>query len=158
MPKKNGGKVTRRATADDARILLTLFDQRREPLLRKARKFVLFEFSPRNNEEFLNVVSAFGTDEQTYLRMVWGYWDQAAALVNYGAVHEELFNEFANEMYLLYAKYKEFIPALRANFNPKALANVEKVATRTAESRATVERFEKMIAERFKPRAAKTAS
>lgn len=156
--KTSKSKSARQATQADAQILLTLYDQRREERLRKARNYVLFEFAPHGEEDFLKVIQAFGSEEQTYFRMVSSYWEQAAALVTYGSVHEGLFNEFSQELCFLYAKYKDFIPALRKNMNPNALRHVEAVATRTAENRERVARMEKIIAERFRPRAAKTGS
>jgi hypothetical protein len=147
-----------KATSADADIVLKLYELRREPELRKARKFIMFEFSPHNEKELLELLGAFGTDHQTYWRMVSSYWDQAAALVVRGAVHPGLFHDFASELYFLYAKYREFIPAVRREFNPEAWVNIEKVANHSKESREAVARFERIIAERFRPRAAKTGS
>lgn len=160
MPSKknSSAKSAPKATHADAEIVLRLFEQRREPELRKARNYVLFEFAPRTNEEFLAVITNFGTPEQTHCRMVFGYWDQSAALVTHGAVHADLFDDFSTELCFLYAKYKDFIPALRANLNPEALQHVEKVANRSQKNRERVQRFQRIIAERFKPRAAKTGS
>src|SRR5215471_19614504 len=153
--KKRSSRPEPKATAADAEIVMRLFEFRRDETMRKARNYVTFEFSPRTNEELLSVLGAFGTPEQTYWRMVSSYWEQAASLVNRGAVHAGLFDDWANELYFLYAKYKEFLPAVRANMNPTAWQNIEKLANRSAETRERVARMEKMIAERMRPRAAK---
>ena len=147
-----------RATHADADIVLRLYEQRRDPELRKARNYVNFEFQPSTVDEFLSVATNLGTPEQTYIRMVFSYWEQSAALVNRGAVHAGLFDDFCGELYFTYAKYKQFLPALRKNMSPTAWTNVEKVAERSPESRERVARMEKMIAERFRPRAARTGS
>ena len=148
-----------RATHGDADIVLRLYEQRREPELRKARNYVCFQFSPSTIDDFTSVSTNFGTPEQTYIRMAFSYWEQAAALVNRGAVHAGLFDDFAGELYFIYAKYKQFVPAVRRQMNnPNFLTNIEKVAERSPESRERVARMEKMIAERFRPRAARTGS
>ena len=148
-----------RATHADADIVLRLYEQRREPELRKARNYVCFEFRPSTIDEFTSVSTNLGTPEQTYIRMAFSYWEQAAALVNRGAVHAGLFDDFGGELYFIYAKYKQFVPAVRRQMNnPNFLVNIEKVAERSQESRERVARMEKMIAERFRPRAARTGS
>jgi hypothetical protein len=155
--RNNRTQPARKPTHADAEILLKLYELRRDDLLRKARNFVMFEFSPRTNEEFLAVASAFGTQEQTYCRMVWSYWEQAASLATHGVIHPDLFDEFSGELFFIYAKYKDFIPALRT-ITPTALLHVEKVANRNAASRERVQRVQKMIAERRRPQAAKTGT
>ena len=148
-----------KATPADADIVLRLYEQRREPELRKARNYVCFEFAPTTIDEFTSVSTNFGTPEQTYIRMAFSYWEQAAALVNRGAVHAGLFDDFGGELYFIYAKYKQFIPAVRRQMdNPNFLINIEKVAERSPQTRERVARMEKMIAERFRPRAARTGS
>ena len=159
MAKKKNSRAQSgpKATPQDAQIVLHLFDQRREAVMRKARNFVAFEFSPHNEEEFMATVMAMGTEPQTYWRMVSSYWEQAAALPNHGAVHAELFRDYSNELFFLYAKYGDFLPAIRKVF-PTAWANIEKFVTATPERREQVARIRKMIAERFAPRSAKAAS
>ena len=156
--KTSSEKPTTKATPADAQILLHLFDQRREEIMRKARTYIAFEFQPHTADDFMKTAMAMGTQEQTYFRMVFSYWEQAAALSVHGAVHADLFDEFAGEMYFLYAKFKDFVPTFRRAMNsPTAFSNIEKVVNRTAAGRERIERTQKMIAERFAPRAAKTA-
>ena len=156
--KKNVRTIAEcKATHADAEIGLRLYEQRREDLLRKARNYVNFEFAPQTVEEYMKVGMAFGTQEQTYLRMVFSYWEQSAGLVARGILHSGVFDDFCGEMYFVYAKYKRFIPAVREMVGPNFLRNVETVANRSKESRERVERMEQFMAERFRARAAKAS-
>ena len=67
----------RSATPEDAKLILKLYDLRREPLMRKARDFVN-NFFPQSADEFLKLAQAWGTQENAYVRQVVSYWDMAA--------------------------------------------------------------------------------
>ncbi len=157
MPAKKGKGSN--ATHKDAQVCLKLYELRRDETLRKARNYVLFQFNPTNEQEFRNVAFAFGTPEQTYCRMVWSYWEQAAALVNRGAVHSELFDDFSGEMYFLYAKFRRYIPAARKESgNPEFFKHIEQVANSSAERKQRVQRVGKIIQERLLAPAKKEAA
>jgi len=121
----------KRATAKDAELLLQLYDLRREPVLRTARKYLVTEFWPATFDDFSAVLNAFGTDQNAWLRQGLTYWDMAAALVLQGALNEELFYQANLEPYFLYVKYGAFLPQVRKEFiNPEFLINLEKLAQR----------------------------
>jgi len=146
---------SRPATHADAELLLHLYDQRRDEKLRKARNFVLFEFIPTTNEEFVAMAFSFGSEHQLYFRMVLSYWEQTAALANRGVIHGELFDDFSGELFFLYAKYGSFFPLMRERLNPDFGKHIEQVALATPARRARVERAQKMIASRrAQPKAA----
>ena len=90
MAKQGKGS---KVTAQDAELILKLYDLRREPTMRKARNFMAAEFWPQNYDQFKAVVYAFGTEQNAWLRQVWTYWDMAAAMVLKGAINEDLFFE-----------------------------------------------------------------
>ncbi len=140
------------ATQADAQIVMHLYDQRTNEQMRKARKFILLEWFPSNFEEFVQVAMAFGTEKQQHLRQAGSYWEQACALANRGAVHEELFLDWASEAFVLYAKFEPFIAQFR-QFNPNFLKNTEKLVTATEERRARV----KLVQQNFLPRIAAAA-
>ena len=63
--------------------------------------------------------------------MVFGYWDQACALLNYGLLHEDLFFETSGEFFGVWERVKPAIQQGRELFkNKQFLAHVEKAATR----------------------------
>lgn len=121
----------KKATAQDAQIILHLYELRGEAVMRAARKFMVSEFWPQNYDEFKAVLTGYGTEQNAYLRQVLTYWDMAAAMVVQGAVHEELFFQSNNEPYFLWAKFGEYLPQSRNDFaTPFFCLNLEKLAQR----------------------------
>lgn len=140
-------------TAADAKVILKLYDLRREAEMRKARNWWLMTFWPQNLDDFLQIANAMGSQENNWMRQVTGYWEMAASMVVHGAVHPDLFLEpsFSGEMYFIFAKVRPFLGELRDKMgSPSMLRNVEKVATLTDESRARLQQFETRVAARRK--------
>ena len=73
---------------ESAQLNLQLFDLRRDPELRKARSWFLWEFNPETLAELITIVSG---DKNAAFRMVIGYWDMAASLVSTGAIDGDAF-------------------------------------------------------------------
>ena len=114
---------------DDARLILELYDLRREPEMRKARQWWLTTFWPRDVDEYMKVAMAAGTSENNWLRQVLSYWGIVAMLVNNGILSEKLFLDpsFSGELYFILAKLKPILKELRERTkNPDMLVNVEK--------------------------------
>jgi|SRR5271165_604147 len=119
-----------KATATDAQLILQLYDLRREPELRKARKWWLTEFWPANAEDFAKVAGDMGSQENAWLRQASSYWSMAAALVLHGTLNAELFLLPANsgEMFFILAKVHPFLKELREKMgDPHLFGNIEKV-------------------------------
>jgi hypothetical protein len=124
----------KKASAQDAELILKLYELRREAELRKARNWWLWEFSPRNADDFLKVANASGTQENNWLRQGGSYWGMAASLVRQGLLDEELFLRPAcsGEMFFLFAKVYPFLPELREKLgDPEVFLDVEKVVMGT---------------------------
>jgi hypothetical protein len=96
------------ATAADAGLILQLYGLRQEETLRKARKFLTFDFDPKDVDELRAVSRARGTDENAYWRQAMSYWEMAASLVLRGALDADLFLDSNAEGLLIYAKYHHF--------------------------------------------------
>ena len=112
----------------DADLVLRLYDLRREEKLRAARAW-LGTFSPASGEE---LYEAYLSPDNVYLRMVAGYWDMAAALVNQGILHRGLFFETGGEAFFLWAKLGEFVPRFRElSGSTTFLAGVERLIRET---------------------------
>lgn len=93
------------ATAADAGVVLELYKLRQEETLRKARKFVGFEFWPKDLEELRAVTRNPANENNAYWRQVLSYWEMAASLVLRGAVDPDLFFDSQGEGIFLYAKF-----------------------------------------------------
>lgn len=96
------------ATASDAELILQLYKLRQEETLRRARRFMVFEFHPKSLEELRAVSRNPGSEQNAYWRQAISYWEMAASFVLRGALDPELFFDSANEGILLYAKFHHF--------------------------------------------------
>src|SRR5579872_3525093 len=90
-------RTQRPATYEDANLLLRLYDLRREEKLRAARDWFAKNFHAGTMEE-TQKLCPFGSEENTYFRMVVGYWDMAASFVTAGVLHQELFAQNSREL------------------------------------------------------------
>jgi hypothetical protein len=124
----------KKASAKDAEIILKLYELRREPELRKARNWWLWNFSPRTSEDFMKIANAAGSEENNWLRQGASYWGMAAAFVNQGLLDEDLFLRPAcsGEMFFIFAKVYPFLEDLREKLgDPEVFRDVEKVVMST---------------------------
>jgi hypothetical protein len=111
----------------DADLILKLYDLRREATMREARNW-FFTFNPTSMQD---VIEALLGEHSGHYRMVVSYWDMAAAMVNNGAIDEQLFNETNGEHMFVYAKIAPVIEEIRTSFaNPDFLQNLEKLVKR----------------------------
>ena len=118
-----------RATYDDARLILSLYETRREERLRKARAWFAGSFKPRSLEDFAALCPP-GSDENASYRMVTTYWEMVASFITSGVLSQELFFQSGRELLLVWERLREILPALRErNKDPFAYANLEAVAT-----------------------------
>jgi hypothetical protein len=125
--------MTNKATHADADIILRLYDLRRDPIMREARKFVCFEFWPSSFDELGKLFTA-GGKEFAYWRQVTSYWDMAMSFVTRGALDANLFLDNANEMFFVYAKIKPFLPALREAVSPLFWKRIDDFITSSPEA------------------------
>ena len=107
--------MAKKATVQDAQLILKLYDLRREAEMRKARRWLTVEFWPQNAEEFIAVTNSFPSQENAWLRQVGGYWDMAASFVLHGALNEELFLQpgCSGEMFFILGKIYPFLKEFR---------------------------------------------
>ena len=114
------------ATHEQVNLMLKLYDMRREPKLREARDWVGANFQVNNLEDVMRLCPP-GSKENAYMRMVYGYWEMVASIVNRGLVDEDLFFENSGEQWAMWEKVKPVIAAWRAMFaNQHFLGNLEK--------------------------------
>ncbi len=113
---------------ESAHLILELYDLRREKVMRKARDWVI-RFFP---ESFDEVMGTFMHEKNSaYFRMVISYWDNAAAMVNHGAIDEEMFNDMNGEHVIVFSKIHPFLGEIREAFgNDDFLKNLEKLVMR----------------------------
>jgi hypothetical protein len=147
-----------RAKAEDAELILKIYDLRREPVMRAARKYVVSEFWPQNYDEFKAVVTGYGTEPNAWFRQVLTYWNMIAAIVLRGAVNEQLFFETNTEPYFLWAKFGEYIPQIRKEqIDPVFLSHLEKLTSKPAAKKRIKALQERLGASRAQAAAAAKA-
>jgi hypothetical protein len=121
------------ATYDDANLILKLYDLRREPRLRDARKW--FGGAPQfqSREEWLKCCPS-GSEENASYRMVVTYWEMVSSLVASDVLSAELFYASNAEILFVWEKIRIFLPEVRiAQKNPMLYRNLEQVATQFIE-------------------------
>jgi hypothetical protein len=134
----------RKPTHADADLLLKLYEIRREPELRAARKWFLTEFHPTGWMEIkLRYLSH--DDEDRRFRMTTSYWEMVGTLVNRGVLHPELFFDHTGEDIVTWDRCKNWVAEARADIRPTYLYQFERLvadhqafrARSVAEYRAT---------------------
>ncbi|MHB8503450.1 MAG: DUF4760 domain-containing protein [Candidatus Acidiferrales bacterium] len=131
QPEGFGRKtMAKKPTVDDARLILELYNLKREAEMRKARQWWLREFWPNTADEYMKVAMAMGTDENNWLRQVISYWGIAASFVENGVLNEKLFftTAFCGELFFIFAKVRPFLKELREKTkNPELMLSIEKL-------------------------------
>jgi hypothetical protein len=121
------------ATYDDANLILRLFELRREEKLRAARDWFGMNFAAATAEELTQLLPQ-GSQENTYFRMVIGYWDMAASFVTSGVLNQELFLQSSGELLFVWERVRELVPSMREMYkNPEAFKNLETVGNAAIE-------------------------
>ena len=153
MPKK--------PTAMDAQLILHLYDLRREAEMRKARNWWLTQFWPASADEFVQVASNMGSQENNWMRQVSSYWSMAASFALNGALNPDLFLQPAvsGEMYFILAKVHPFLKEVREKMDdPHMFGNIEKVINSTKFGRERLKFTLKRVESLREKRAAAKAS
>jgi len=150
--------MAKKPNASDAQLILQLYNLRREPVMRVARKFMTAEFWPQNYEEFKSVLTAYGTEPNAWFRQVLTYWNMVAAMVLRGTLNEELFFDCNGEPYFLWAKFGEYIPQARKDqVDPEFLSHLEKLTSKPAAKKRIKGLQERLAARRAQAAAAAKA-
>ena len=114
-------------THEDAKLLLQLYEMRREPRMREARQWFVASFRAKTMEDLIRLCPPGGEQNASY-RMVTSYWELVASLVASGVLNQELFFQNSREMLLCWTRIRDLVPHVRAqNKNPIEWKNLETV-------------------------------
>jgi hypothetical protein len=117
-------------THEQAQLHLQVYEMRREARLRQARDWFFQNYYVETFEDAARI-AAPGTEAGTFAMMVFGYWEQACALLNYGLLNEDLFFETSGEFFPVWERVKPIVNETRKVFvYPQFLAHLEKAAKR----------------------------
>jgi hypothetical protein len=117
-------------THEQAQLHLQLYDLRREARLRQARDWFFKNYRVETVEDAMRI-AAPGTEGGTFSFMVFGYWEQACALLNYGLLNEDLFFETSGEFFWVWESVRPVVAQFREQWVDKDfLAHLEKAGRR----------------------------
>ena len=124
------GTMETKPTYEQAQLHLQVYDLRREARLRQARDWFFRNYRVQSLDDVMRL-AAPGTEAATFSMMVFSYWEQACALLDYGLLHEDLFFETSGEFFGVWELVKGVLPQARERFaDPQFLAHMEKAAQR----------------------------
>jgi len=132
---------------ESAKLILQIFEMRRETLLREARLWFVRDFNPETIDDFK---TDLGGPHNAHIRMVVGYWDMAYSLVTHDAIDREMFLDANGEIYAAFAKIQHLLPEVRQVSGPNFAKHLEKVVM----SVPNVEERLEMLRQRFRAMAA----
>ena len=117
-----------KATYDDARLILELYEARREDRMRKARAWFVASFKPKTLSD-LKALCPPGSDENASYRMVVTYWEMVASFVTSGVLHKELFFQSGRELLFVWERIRDLVPGVRETTkDATTAAGIEAVA------------------------------
>jgi hypothetical protein len=136
------------ATTADAGVMLELYKLRQEETLRKARRFMGFDFWPKNLEELRAVSRNPANENNCYWRQVISYWEMAASFVLRGAVDPDLFLDSQGEGIFLYAKFHHWHAETEKESGNKFMKNTAELIEKYPAAAAIHEAVLKSLASR----------
>ena len=120
--------TTTQATFDDVKLIIRLYEMRREPRLREARMWFAASFKPRTLDEF-RALCPPGSDPNASYRMVTTYWEMVASFLTSGVLNPDLFYQSGREMLFTWERVRDIVPGLRDSYrHPRELKNLEDAA------------------------------
>lgn len=138
----------------DADLILKLYELRREPVMREARNW-WWTFNPTSMQDVIDTLLG---EHSGHYRMVLSYWEMAAAMVNSGAIDEQLFNESNGEQIFVYSKIEPVLEDLRKMFDsPDFLSNLEAIVKRIPDSEKKIANMRARMKKFAEMREARTA-
>jgi len=128
--KEGESEMENKPTHEQAQLHLQIYDMRREAKLRQARDWFFKNYFADSADEAMRI-AAPGTENGAFAAMVFSYWEQACALLNYGLLHEDLFFETSGEFFGVWERVKDIVPQTRERWVYQGyLAQMEKAAQR----------------------------
>jgi hypothetical protein len=117
-----------RATYDDVKLMLQLYEMRRDERMREARKWFSASFKIKTLDQ-LTALCPPGSEPNASYRMVTTHWEMVASFMTSGVLSQELFFESGRELLFCWERIRDLVPQIReANKNPIEFRNLETVA------------------------------
>lgn len=136
------------ANAQDAELILRLYELRRDPVMREARNFMIGTFWPGTVDEYLAVQHDTGGQNSAYLRQFISYWEMAASMVLRGALDADLFFDSNNELFFVFAKMQPLRAELETKAGIKFMPRTAELLEKYPAARERFERTSKTVENR----------
>src|SRR5580765_8553657 len=115
-------------TYDDVKLILKLYETRRETRMREARRWFATYFKVRTFEEF-NALCPPGSEPNASYRMLVTYWEMVATFITSGVLNQELFFQGNREFFFVWLRLRDVLPEIRrAASSPIELKNLELIS------------------------------
>ena len=119
--------MPRKPTHADAELLLRLYEIRRDPELRQARKWFLTDLAKETPWSEIKSRYLSHSEEDRWFRMTISYWEMVATLLNRGVLHADLFFDHTGEDVVTWARCEFWIADARADIRSTYLYQFEKM-------------------------------
>jgi hypothetical protein len=117
-----------RPTFDDVKLILQLYEMRREPRLREARQWFGASFKARTLQDMAALCPP-GSEQNASYRMVTTYWEMVASFLTSGVLNADLFFQSGRELLFVWERVRDLVPAIRDQYShPLELKNLETTA------------------------------
>ncbi len=112
-------------TNEQVKLMLQLYELRREEKLRKARAWFFSNFFATSLEDMMKNFP-MDSEMNANIRMVTSYWEMVASIVNRGLIDEELFFENSGEQWVVWERVQPVAQEWRKVMkNPHIFKNLE---------------------------------
>ena len=150
IPRIRGELIKDAPDHHDAELILRLYELRREPLMREARRYLITEFWPASLDDVLAITRADHPQNPAF-RQVGSYWEMAYGMARHGIVNPDYLAENAGEGLYLFAKVHPWLAEYRAAASPRGFRNAEWLATQCEEGRNLFAFFRQRVEARLAP-------
>jgi hypothetical protein len=117
-----------RATYEDVNLILKLYDMRREPRMREARRWFTTSFRAKTLAD-VAVLCPPGSEENASYRQVTTYYEMVASFLTSAVLNPSLYYQSGRELLVVWERMRDIVPEMRAaNRNPREYWNLEQAA------------------------------
>ena len=128
----------------DAELILSLYDLRRETVMRESRKTIA-SWVPRGYEDLQALIKPTHPSNAAW-RQVSSYYEMAFGFARHGIVPADFLAENTGEGLLLYAKIEPHLKAFRKQVSPTAFRNAEWLVKKSPAAQERMKLLKKRLA------------
>jgi hypothetical protein len=128
----------------DADLIIKLYELRREPVMREARKDILSKFWPKSFEDVL-AVNKGDHPLNSAFRQTSTYWEMVYGMAKHGVIHADFMIESCAEGLFLYARMEPYIAQYREQIRATGFRNAEWITTHSEAAKAQLEHYRKRV-------------